>query len=93
MLLPRYFIFCFVFLVFTCFSTKPLIAQKATTLEVNVGIILDLVSPLGKMMQTSILMALEDFNETRHTIRIVPHVRNARNDTVLAASTGTKRYE
>ncbi|GAA0155321.1 hypothetical protein LIER_13076 [Lithospermum erythrorhizon] len=86
MLLPRYV--CLFFLVFTSFSTRSLIAQKETTLEVNIGIILDLVSPLGKMMQTSTLMGLEDFNATHHTIKIVPHIRNARNDTVLAASTG-----
>ncbi|KAG9137625.1 hypothetical protein Leryth_011372 [Lithospermum erythrorhizon] len=39
------------------------------------------------MMKTSIYMALEDFYATHnHTTKIVPHIRNAKGDTVLAAS-------
>ncbi|GAA0183919.1 transmembrane signal receptor [Lithospermum erythrorhizon] len=87
MLHARQFISCLLFLVFTSFYAKPLIAQNATPLHVHVGIILDLSSPLGKMMQTSIFMALEDFYASKnHTTKIVPHIRNAYNDNVLAAS-------
>ncbi|KAH0662653.1 hypothetical protein KY284_027584 [Solanum tuberosum] len=54
----------------------------------DVGIILDLETEVGKVMHISILLALADYhaNTSRGSIRIVPHIRDSKKDDVEAAS-------
>ncbi|KAH0750942.1 hypothetical protein KY290_030174 [Solanum tuberosum] len=54
----------------------------------DVGIILDLETEVGKVMHISILLALADYhaNTSRGAIRIVPHIRDSKKDDVEAAS-------
>ncbi|PHU14980.1 hypothetical protein BC332_16185 [Capsicum chinense] len=62
--------------------------KKTSGVTVDVGIILDLETDVGKVMHTCILLALEDCNATaNHSgIRIVPHLRDSKKDDVEAAS-------
>ncbi|KAG6393804.1 hypothetical protein SASPL_144377 [Salvia splendens] len=55
----------------------------------NVGVILDLDTPLGKMCKACISMAVEDRNS--NTTVIVPHFRDSRGDVVAAASAAIER--
>ncbi|KAK1316441.1 hypothetical protein QJS10_CPA05g02316 [Acorus calamus] len=60
-------------------------AQKV---QFHVGLILDLESLVGKMSNTSISMALEDFYESHpdYTTRVVLHGRDSHMDVIAAAS-------
>ncbi|XP_027168525.1 glutamate receptor 2.7-like [Coffea eugenioides] len=62
--------------------------QNAT--KVDVGVILDLDTLVGKISKTSMLMALEDHRsnniQDNTTIRIVAHLRDSKSDSVEAAS-------
>lgn len=58
--------------------------QNAT--KVDIGVILDLDTLEGKISKTSMLMALEDHRSNNDTIRIVPHLRDSKSDSVQAAS-------
>ncbi|KAG5601874.1 hypothetical protein H5410_033244 [Solanum commersonii] len=62
--------------------------NKTSVAKVDVGIILDLETDLGKVMHISILLALDDYHATasRSAIRIVPHLRDSKKDDVEAAS-------
>ncbi|KAI8544806.1 hypothetical protein RHMOL_Rhmol08G0323500 [Rhododendron molle] len=58
-------------------------------IEVDVGVILDADHMVGKVSQSCISMALEDFyalNQNHSTTRIVLHKRNSKGDVVEAAS-------
>ncbi|XP_058226988.1 glutamate receptor 2.7-like isoform X2 [Rhododendron vialii] len=58
-------------------------------IEVDVGVILDADHMVGKVSQTCISMALEDFyalNQNHSTTRIVLHKRDSKGDVVEAAS-------
>lgn len=80
----------FLTLIIINFCLVPLNGQKNVT-KVDVGVILDLDSVVGKISKTSVLMALEDFNSNNQnytTIRIVTHIRDAKSDPVEAASAG-----
>ncbi|XP_020397396.1 LOW QUALITY PROTEIN: glutamate receptor 2.8 [Zea mays] len=66
-------------------------AQRAPTSEaatLNVGVILNLQSLVGKMARTSILMAMEDFYAVHrnYTTKLVLHIRDSSADSVQAAS-------
>lgn len=61
--------------------------NKTSAIEVDVGIILDLETEVGKVMHISILLALADYH-SRGAIRIVPHIRDSKKDDVEAASAG-----
>ncbi|KAH0666409.1 hypothetical protein KY285_027615 [Solanum tuberosum] len=62
--------------------------NKTSAIEVDVGIILDLETNVGKVMNISILLALADYhaNASRGAIKIVPHFRDSKRDDVEAAS-------
>ncbi|PIA55342.1 hypothetical protein AQUCO_00800233v1 [Aquilegia coerulea] len=54
---------------------------------VDVGVILDLDTLVGKMMKSSLTMALEDYYSTHnYTTQLVLHIRDSHGDTVDAAS-------
>ncbi|KAK6773755.1 hypothetical protein RDI58_028993 [Solanum bulbocastanum] len=50
-----------------------------SVVKVDVGIILDLETKVGKVMHISILLALADYhaNPSGNAIRIVPHIRDS----------------
>ncbi|KAF9623794.1 hypothetical protein IFM89_005379 [Coptis chinensis] len=57
--------------------------------SVDVGVILDLDTWVGKMSQSCISMALYDYYSTRnYTRKLVLHTRNSNSDIVGAASAG-----
>lgn len=64
--------------------------NKTSAIEVDVGIILDLETNVGKVMNISILLALADYhaNASRGAIKIVPHFRDSKRNDVEAASSG-----
>ncbi|PSS07257.1 Glutamate receptor 2.8 like [Actinidia chinensis var. chinensis] len=66
----------------------PLAGQNDSALVVDVGVIVDADSISGKISQTCMMMALEDFYaaHTNHTTRIVLHNRDSKSDVVEAAS-------
>ena len=57
----------------------------------NVGVILDLQSLVGKIARTSILMAMEDFYAVHrnYKTKLVLHIRDSNGDNIQAASEGT----
>ncbi|KAF7136401.1 hypothetical protein RHSIM_Rhsim08G0247500 [Rhododendron simsii] len=72
----------------------PILGKNGNGLiEVDVGVILDADDHMvGKVSQTCISMALEDFyalNQNHSTTRIVLHKRDSKGDVVEAASAGT----
>ena len=70
------------------FAHRATVSRAAT---LNVGVILDLQSLVGKMARTSILMAMEDFYVVHgnYTTKIVLQIRDSNADNVQAASEGT----
>lgn len=81
-------VFLFMFILFAA-------AQRngSSTMEnpFHVGVILDLTTLVGKMGQTSISMAIDDFYSTNsnYTTRLVLHTKDSGNDVVQAASAGS----
>ncbi|XP_047942400.1 glutamate receptor 2.3-like [Salvia hispanica] len=75
-----------------CFATLILMSfciDLSKSGNANVGVILDLDTPLGKMCKACMTMAVEDRNSNRDhntTVMIVPHFRDSRGDVVAAAS-------
>ena len=69
----------------------PLASQNDRALVVDVGVIVDADSIGGNIIQTCMMMALEDFYAAHmsHTTRIVLHTRDAKSDVVEAASAGS----
>ncbi|XP_055831965.1 glutamate receptor 2.8-like [Solanum dulcamara] len=87
------FLFLFIQLVSIitfCHYTREIRSEDNNTsaVKVDVGIILDLETDVGKVMHISILLALADYhaNTSRGAIRIVPHIRDSKKDDVEAAS-------
>ncbi|WMV34955.1 hypothetical protein MTR67_028340 [Solanum verrucosum] len=62
--------------------------NNTSAVKVDVGIILDLETDVGKVMHISVLLALEDYhaNASRGAIRIVPHIKDSKKDDVEATS-------
>jgi hypothetical protein len=60
-------------------------------LQVRVGVILDLTSPVGHRRRTGIQMAVEDYYAAHPTsaTKVVLHFRDSRRDVLRAASAGT----
>lgn len=58
--------------------------------DVDVGVVLDFDSYVGKMSKTSVELAVEDFYRAHqnYTTRLVLHFRDSRNNAVEAASAG-----
>lgn len=65
-------------------------ASKGGAQELHVGVILDLESMVGKIAQTSISLAMEDFYAIHHnySTKLVLHIRDSMKDDVRAASQG-----
>ncbi|KAL1551840.1 glutamate receptor 2.7-like [Salvia divinorum] len=60
---------------------------NATAAKADVGVILDLQTPLGNMYKTCISMAIQDFySKNSYKTMIVPHFRDSSTDIVSAAS-------
>ncbi|XP_047958830.1 glutamate receptor 2.8-like, partial [Salvia hispanica] len=74
-------------LLFLCFCVGHSTGFNATAAKANVGVVLDLDTPLGKICKTCISMAIEDFYSNRnYNTMIEPHFRDSRSDVVTAAS-------
>ncbi|XP_047962186.1 glutamate receptor 2.9-like [Salvia hispanica] len=59
---------------------------NSSAAKADVGVILDLDTPLGKVCRTCISMAVEDFYANRnHTTMIVPHFRDSKGDVIPTA--------
>jgi glutamate receptor, ionotropic, plant len=58
--------------------------------EVHVGVILDLGSMIGKIANTSISLAMEDFyaSHQNYSTKLVLHIRDSLSDDVRAAAQG-----
>ncbi|PIA57932.1 hypothetical protein AQUCO_00500092v1 [Aquilegia coerulea] len=57
-------------------------------ISVNIGVILDMDTWVGRMTNSCIFMAVNDFYSTHHnyTTRLVPHIRDSKGDVLDAAS-------
>ncbi|EXC66202.1 hypothetical protein L484_000102 [Morus notabilis] len=77
----------FMILTWIMFSAM---AQNNSTTEVNVGVILNLDTGVGKVGLSCLKMALSDFYNSRsfYNTRLVLHVRDSNKDVVKAASAG-----
>ncbi|KAF3664570.1 putative glutamate receptor 2.8-like [Capsicum annuum] len=72
-----------------CHYVIPIRGEDETSVvKVDMGIILDMETVVAKVMQISIVLALEDYhaNASHGAIRIVPHIRDSKKDDVEAAS-------
>ncbi|MCD7470990.1 hypothetical protein HAX54_011247 [Datura stramonium] len=81
----------FVPVISFCHYMMPIRGEDNNTsaAKVDVGIILDLETDVGKVMHISILLALADHHDNaspRIAIRIVPHLKDSKKDDVEAAS-------
>jgi hypothetical protein len=85
-----------VFLCFTLFSVVPAQNSNQTTSshDIPVGVILDLNTIVGKIGQTSIAMAMEDFYiaNKNYSTRLVLHIRDSNGDDFQATSAGNKSF-
>ncbi|GMQ07870.1 hypothetical protein CsSME_00051874 [Camellia sinensis var. sinensis] len=74
-------------LLLMSFFIVPMTSQNDSAIKVDVGLILDTETSVGKMSQTCMSMALEDFYDTHnYTTRIVLQTRYSKGDVVEAAS-------
>ena len=78
------------FLNFFFFLAAGQNVSRNTTTVFHVGVILDLGTLVGKIGQTSISMAIDDFYATHsdYTTRLVHHVLDSNNNVLQAASSG-----
>lgn len=91
----RHFLILFIQLVSIisfCHYVMPIRGENNNTsaVKVDLGIILDMETDVGKVMHTCILLAIEDYHAAAsHTAtRIVPHLRDSEKDDVEEASAG-----
>lgn len=80
--------------IFLLLFVNLILAHRATVsgaATLNVGVILNLQSLVGKMVRTSIYMAMEDFYAVHrnYTTKMVLHIRDSNANSVQAASEGT----
>ncbi|KAL8466484.1 hypothetical protein ACS0TY_035535 [Phlomoides rotata] len=77
----------FFLLLLVSFCSAP---SNSTTVpaKADVGVILDLETPVGKIIKTCISMSIEDFytKHENYSTMIVPHFRDSRSDIVAATS-------
>nr|XP_011458900.1 PREDICTED: glutamate receptor 2.7-like isoform X2 [Fragaria vesca subsp. vesca] len=75
------------FLLLLFFRISLALAQN-TTISINVGVVLDLDNPVGKMGLSCINMALSDFyaSHAYYRTRLVLHTRDSSKDVVVAAA-------
>ena len=80
----------FLMLLFMSFYVSQSTGFNSSAAKADVGVILDLDTPLGKVCRTCISMAVEDFYANRnHTTMIVPHFRDSKGDVIPTAYEGT----
>ncbi|XP_048140346.1 glutamate receptor 2.7-like isoform X2 [Rhodamnia argentea] len=74
--------------ILICLFITPSMCQNLTATEIDVGVILDLDTYIGKMCKTCLEMAIGDFysDHDDYTTRLVLHTRNATSDPVVATS-------
>lgn len=88
------FSFTLVFFLWLLFSCCPAVAQNrglnASRTVFNVGVVLDFGTPMGKMGNVCISMALEDFYAThnKYTTKLNLLWRDSNKDSVHTASIG-----
>ncbi|KAJ9568551.1 hypothetical protein OSB04_004517 [Centaurea solstitialis] len=77
-----------VLLVFIIINFIFIFMVSAGTLNIRVGMILDMDSSVGKTSRLCIKMAIDDFYRTPHnyTTKIIPYFRDSKSDTLQAAS-------
>lgn len=80
-------------LFFLLFSSS-LAAAENTTIPINVGVVLDLETRLGKMGMSCIDMALSDFYSSHgyYSTRLILHTRDSMSDVVVAAAAGSSSF-
>lgn len=63
---------------------------SASTTPFHVGVVLNLGTRIGKIGQTSISLAMDEFyaSHPHYTTKLVLHTRDSENDVVQAASEG-----
>ncbi|CAL2276590.1 unnamed protein product [Prunus armeniaca] len=78
----------FRFLVYCSINNSSLAAAENTTIPINVGVVLDLETRLGKMGMSCIDMALSDFYSSHgyYSTRLILHTRDSMSDVVVAAA-------
>ncbi|KAF8021687.1 hypothetical protein BT93_G1975 [Corymbia citriodora subsp. variegata] len=71
-----------------CLLMTPSTCQKVTAKKIDVGVILDMDTHVGKMSKTCLEMAIQDFYAAHdnYTTRLVLHTRNAMGNAVVATS-------
>ncbi|XP_042024469.1 glutamate receptor 2.7-like [Salvia splendens] len=75
------------FLIFQSFYFTQSSGFNPTAVKVDVGVILDLDTTLGKILKSCITMAIVDFYSNRsYNTMIVPHFRDSKTDVVAATS-------
>ena len=81
-------VFLFMFILFSAAQRN---VSNIMENPFHVGVILDLTTLVGKMGQTSISMAIDDFYSinSNYTARLVLHTKDSGNDVVQAASAGS----
>ncbi|KAG6397888.1 hypothetical protein SASPL_139338 [Salvia splendens] len=73
-------------ILFMSFYISQSTGFNSTAAKADIGVILDLDTPLGKVCRTCISMAVEDFYANRdHTTTTVPHFRDSKSDVIAAA--------
>ncbi|XP_073002220.1 glutamate receptor 2.8-like [Typha latifolia] len=81
-----------------CIFSPVMVAQNASRsakASFHVGIVLDLGTPVGKMGQSSLSMAIEDFYAIHgnYSTRLVLHSKDSNNDNIQAASAALNLLE
>ncbi|KAL3721199.1 hypothetical protein ACJRO7_005938 [Eucalyptus globulus] len=85
---PRSLFSIYQLYILICLFITPSTCQNVTATRIDVGVILDLDTYVGKMSKTCLEMAMDDFYSAHndYTTRLVLHTRNATSDAVTAAS-------
>lgn len=83
-------VFLLFFLLFKIIPELAMAQINTTIFPINVGVVLDLDTPFGKMGLTCINMALSDFyaSHAHYNTRLVLHTRDSTRDVVVAAAAG-----
>ena len=82
------------FIFFTVLLLAVLRRGGAGTTVFRVGVVLNSATIVGKMGLTSISMAMDELyaSHSNYTTRLVLHLRDSKNDVVLAASEGNLKF-
>ncbi|XP_056176301.1 glutamate receptor 2.7-like isoform X2 [Syzygium oleosum] len=85
---PRSLFSIYLLYIPICLFLTPSTCQNVTATTIDVGVILDMDTYVGKMSKTCLEMAIDDFYSAHddYTTRLVLHTRNATSDAVVATS-------